>query len=88
MALVGAYVLAGELSKGNYKNYENLLKPFIEKNQALANTSARIMKNPFYYQLLSLIPSFAIRYFKNLGLKKTAIAAKSITLKDYDETDC
>lgn len=44
LALAGAYVLAGELAS-NYSEalprYEALMRPFIEKNQALAKTALR-----------------------------------------------
>lgn len=47
LAMVGAYILAGELkaAQGNYKtafeNYENVFKPFIERKQKVAQTFAK-----------------------------------------------
>ncbi|TKK67444.1 hypothetical protein FC093_14195 [Ilyomonas limi] len=47
LAMVGAYILAGELKEenGNYKaafeRYENIFKPFIERKQNIAQTFAR-----------------------------------------------
>ena len=49
LALIGAYVLAGELheAKGNHKiafqNYEKIMRSFVEKNQNLAKKSANLM---------------------------------------------
>jgi 2-polyprenyl-6-methoxyphenol hydroxylase-like FAD-dependent oxidoreductase len=48
MALVGAYVLAGEIAtKANYNSafeaYEKLVRPFVEMNQALVDEGKRIM---------------------------------------------
>ena len=49
MALVGAYILAGEIaSKPSYtaafEAYEKLARPFVELNQALVKTGASIMR--------------------------------------------
>ncbi|MBS0652439.1 MAG: FAD-dependent monooxygenase [Verrucomicrobia bacterium] len=94
IAIAGAYVLAGELAEaqGDYKNafssYEQLMRPFAAKNQALAKMSARIMKSSSYSNWVnrigSLLPAKVILYFKKLGLKRTTKAANAITLKDYN----
>jgi 2-polyprenyl-6-methoxyphenol hydroxylase-like FAD-dependent oxidoreductase len=49
MALVGAYILAGEIAtKSNYTSafeaYEKLARPFVEMNQALVETGTSIMR--------------------------------------------
>jgi 2-polyprenyl-6-methoxyphenol hydroxylase-like FAD-dependent oxidoreductase len=49
MALVGAYILAGEIAtKPNYSSafeaYEKLARPFVEMNQALVETGTTIMR--------------------------------------------
>jgi 2-polyprenyl-6-methoxyphenol hydroxylase-like FAD-dependent oxidoreductase len=49
MALVGAYILAGEIAtKPDYtcafKSYEKLARPFVEMNQALVDTGTSIMR--------------------------------------------
>lgn len=98
IAIVGAYVLAGELleTRGDYRRafsqYEKLMRPFINENQALANMSARIMKNSFYshfiYRILSFMPSKVIHYFKNQALKRTTKAANAISLKEYSDKSC
>lgn len=95
IAIIGAYVLAGELAEacGDYQkafsSYEKLLRPFIIKNQKLAEMSARIMQGSFFsrmlYVLLSIMPMGVIHYFKNLGLKRISEAANALTLKDYHE---
>jgi len=93
IAIAGAYVLAGELAEaqGDYKRaffrYEQLVRPFAEKNQALAKMSARIMKSSSYSKWInligSLLPAKVILYFKKLGLKRTTKAANALILKDY-----
>ena len=53
VALVGAYILAGEIAcnKSNknkaFENYESLMKEFIQKNQELAKMSAAIMEGNY-----------------------------------------
>jgi 2-polyprenyl-6-methoxyphenol hydroxylase-like FAD-dependent oxidoreductase len=49
MALVGAYILAGEIAtKPNYTSafeaYEKLARPFVEMNQALVDTGTSVMR--------------------------------------------
>lgn len=49
VAIVGAYVLANMLAKANgnyeaaFKNYEELMRPFVKKNQGLVDLSVAIM---------------------------------------------
>lgn len=98
IAIVGAYILAGELSEvqGDYQvafsRYEKLMRPFANKNQALAKMSASIMKGSFYSVWLHLVaaimPAKVLHYFKNLGLKRTTKAANALTLKEYNEKNC
>lgn len=93
IAIAGAYVLAGEILEAHgdpkiaFTQYEALLRPFIEQNQALATMSARIMSGSAYSvwlsRLLSIMPAKVIHYFKNLGLKRTIKAANALNLKDY-----
>lgn len=95
IALVGAYVLAGELAeaKGDYttafSKYDTLIRPFITQNQALADMSIRIMTGNIFMkwlqQLMNLLPAKVILYFKNQSLKNTTKAANAITLKDYSQ---
>lgn len=98
MAIVGAYILAGELAEAHgdyavaFSRYEKLLRAFVDKNQALAKMSARIMQGTFYsaclHWLASIMPAKVIHYFKNLGLKRTTKVASAITLKEYVEKNC
>jgi 2-polyprenyl-6-methoxyphenol hydroxylase-like FAD-dependent oxidoreductase len=95
IAIAGAYVLAGELSnaQGDYRvafsRYEELMRPFAEQNQALANMSARIMQGSSYsvwlYRIASIMPAKILHYFKNLALKRTTKAANALILKEYHE---
>lgn len=94
IAIAGAYVLAGELAQaqGDYKQafraYEELVRPFAHKNQALAKMSAHIMNESFYskliYKIMSFIPAKVHHYFKQLALTRTTRAANALTLKDYN----
>jgi 2-polyprenyl-6-methoxyphenol hydroxylase-like FAD-dependent oxidoreductase len=98
IAIAGAYVLAGELLEAHgdpkiaFAQYETLIRPFIEKNQALANMSAQIMSGSAYsvwlHRLGALMPAKVIHYFKNLGLKRTTKAANALNLKDYHVKNC
>lgn len=98
LAIAGAYILAGELleAHGDYSTafsrYENLMRPFAEKNQALVSMSARIMKGSSYsiwlHRIAAVLPAKVLHYFKNLGLKRTTKAANALTLKDYNDKSC
>jgi 2-polyprenyl-6-methoxyphenol hydroxylase-like FAD-dependent oxidoreductase len=93
VALVGAYVLAGELAgkRKDYKNaflsYEANLKEFVKKNQDLAKMSGDLMSAPLWVikAFLRLMPKKWIHFFKNLGLRKTKKAANAIELKAYEK---
>jgi 2-polyprenyl-6-methoxyphenol hydroxylase-like FAD-dependent oxidoreductase len=90
LAMVGAYILAGELklANGNYKTafyqYENILKPFMEKKQKAAQAFAKsfIPKSNFgiwvrnmAFKLMSI--SFIAKLFMN------QFKDKDLKLKDY-----
>lgn len=87
VALVGAYVLANELAEaeGDYTQafirYEEELSEFVKKNQQLAQMSVKLMNSRFAW-LGQLLPTFLIKFFKKRGLRQTAKAANSLTLKD------
>jgi len=97
LALIGAYVLAGELaaSSGAYQaafdQYERELRPFVLVNQALGMKSASLMKskqdkNVFKWlleQLLRLAPGRMLQFFIDRSTQRIHQAANSITLKDY-----
>ena len=70
-----------------FSQYEKRMRPFADKNQALAKLSAGIMKGSFYsvwlYRLVAIMPAKVLLFFKNLGLKRTTRAANALILKEY-----
>jgi 2-polyprenyl-6-methoxyphenol hydroxylase-like FAD-dependent oxidoreductase len=97
LALVGAYVLAGELASaaGDYRsafaNYENAMRGFVEANQKFALNSLSNMVPRTQAQLW--LQSMAMRVLPHIPWKKSIVekivadiqrAANAITLKDYD----
>ena len=98
IAIVGAYILAGELADARgeteiaFPSYEKLLRPFAKQNQDLAKMSARIMSGSSYsvwlHQLGTMMPAKLIHYFKRLALKRTTKAANALTLKEYYGKNC
>lgn len=94
-ALIGAYVLAGELAEasGDYKTafrqYDKLLRNFIKQNQDIAKMSASIMGSDsswlawLHKYLMKIMPDSWISFLKKIGLKRITKAANSIALKNY-----
>lgn len=95
IAIAGSYVLAGELLEAKddpklaFAKYEMLMRPFVQKNQKLANMSAKIMSGSAYsvwlHRIGARMPEKLILYFKNLALKRITKAANALNLKDYHE---
>ncbi len=98
VAIVGAYVLAGELAKGAedhltaFTEYEMTLRKFVKANQELAKMSGALMGDKdeswiswLSYHVMSLAPLKWIQYFKTLGVKKINKAANDLILKDYSD---
>jgi 2-polyprenyl-6-methoxyphenol hydroxylase-like FAD-dependent oxidoreductase len=97
LALIGAYVLAGELAaaSGDYQTafhqYEKEMRPFVAINQALGIKSANLMrskenKNVFMWlleQIMRLAPGRMIQFFINRSTRRIHEAANAITLRDY-----
>lgn len=97
LALIGAYVLAGELatSKGAYRaafeHFEKEMRPFVAINQSLGQKSANLMrsnekKNFFTWlqeKLMRIAPGKLIEYYINRSTNRIQKAAKAIKLKDY-----
>src|SRR5262245_45589156 len=97
LALIGAYVLAGELAaaSGAYQTaldqYEKEMRPFVMLNQALGLKSANLMrskgkKNVFMWlleQIMRIAPGRMIEFFINRSTRRIHQAANAITLKDY-----
>jgi 2-polyprenyl-6-methoxyphenol hydroxylase-like FAD-dependent oxidoreductase len=93
LALVGAYILAGELKRadGNYTHaftrYEEQMRPFIQKNQKLGVMMAKNMvessagslwmRNQFMH-----IPGF-MGFLQKLGDKKVAEVKNAVEIKEY-----
>jgi 2-polyprenyl-6-methoxyphenol hydroxylase-like FAD-dependent oxidoreductase len=97
LALIGAYVLAGELAaaSGTYQaafaQYEKEMRPFVMLNQALGIRSANLMKSkqktdPLAWlleQLMRIAPGRMIQFFIDRSTSRIHQAANAITLKDY-----
>jgi 2-polyprenyl-6-methoxyphenol hydroxylase-like FAD-dependent oxidoreductase len=97
LALIGAYVLAGELAAASgayqtaFHQYEKELRPFVVLNQALGIKSANLMrsrevKNAFTWlleQMMRISPGRLIEFFINRSTRRIHQAANSIALKDY-----
>ncbi|MDQ0202228.1 2-polyprenyl-6-methoxyphenol hydroxylase-like FAD-dependent oxidoreductase [Neobacillus ginsengisoli] len=93
LALVGAYVLAGELKAvhGDYARafvaYEQEMRKFVEKNQKIGLMAARSMIEKsnfkiFLRNLMLRVPTLMVVQFKMIS-KMIAKAANGIKLKDY-----
>lgn len=96
VALVAAYVLAGELliAKGDFPsaflNYERALRSFVTKNQKLAIQGEAATKNSdetwfsrLIFHITRLLPESAIQFLARHRLNQIAKAANAISLKDY-----
>jgi 2-polyprenyl-6-methoxyphenol hydroxylase-like FAD-dependent oxidoreductase len=93
LALIGAYVLAGELAAASgahqtaFDRYEEVMRPFVAANQALGIRSANLMKskgakNPIGW-LLELVPGWMTEFLIKRSTRRIHQAANAITLKDY-----
>lgn len=94
LALVGAYVLAGEIAAANgnmtqaFKNYETIMRPFAEKNQKIAPIALKGMIAPSkshirIRNLMFHVPSLFIFMNKQIlnMIQKAATAIKLTYLK-------
>jgi 2-polyprenyl-6-methoxyphenol hydroxylase-like FAD-dependent oxidoreductase len=98
LALIGAYVLAGELYKARsdykraFSEYENKLRPFVKQNQLLAIKAAKLMnrqeQNRFVTWLHELVlkcaHGFWVSFFTERARRRIKRAANAITLEDYE----
>lgn len=91
MAVVGAYVLAGELAQAGldhaaaFARYEAQLRPFVEKCQAMADGVDWFIPNSKFkfwmsQQLWKLLPYTP---WKNMMIELPGKVARSIELKEY-----
>jgi len=96
VAMVGAYVLAGELAESQgdhiraFSRYEELLRKFVKKNQKLAQMSVKLMSSTdsswvawVHHGFMRLFPQRWIHFFKKWALKHVSKAAHAIRLKNY-----
>ena len=97
LALIGAYVLAGELAaaSGDYSRafaeYERAMRPFVEANQALGLRSSKIMlsgenksvSGRLLKQFMQLMPGPVLEWIINRSTERIRKAANAISLKDY-----
>jgi 2-polyprenyl-6-methoxyphenol hydroxylase-like FAD-dependent oxidoreductase len=97
IALIGAYVLAGELSaaSGNhlraFAEFESVMRPFVTANQALGLKSAKLMRSGernslaewLVKHLMRIMPGRATEWIINRSTKRIREAANAIRLKDY-----
>ena len=97
LALIGAYVLAGELAATSgdclraFAEYENAMRPFVEANQALGLRSSKIMlsgKNKsvsgfLLKQFMRIMPGPVLEWIINRSTERIRKAANAISLKDY-----
>ncbi len=97
IALIGAHVLAGELAAapGDYPRafaeFERVMRPFIEANQALGLRSAKLMRSGektsvggwLLKQLMRLVPGRMTEWLIRRSTERITRAANAIHLKDY-----
>lgn len=96
LALVGAYVLAGELklAQGDYTKafaaYEQEMRAFVEKNQKIGLTAAEGMVASSSFKIMlqnwMLRVPFLMNAIFHMISKMIAKAANGIELKGYEET--
>jgi 2-polyprenyl-6-methoxyphenol hydroxylase-like FAD-dependent oxidoreductase len=97
LALIGAYVLAGELAAASgarqtaFDQYEKEMRPFVALNQALGIKSANLMRSkeksdPLTWltaQIMQMAPARMLEFVINRSTRRIHQAANAITLKDY-----
>jgi len=97
LALIGAYVLAGELAAASgayqtaFDQYEKEMRSFVMLNQALGLKSAKLMKSKgkknvftrLLEQIMRIAPGRMIQFIINRSTRRIHQAANAITLKDY-----
>lgn len=97
IALIGAYVLAGELATASgtypaaFAEFEKVMRPFIEANQALGLKSAKLMRSGeqksivgwLLSQLMRIMPGRMTEWIINRSTERINRAANAIHLKEY-----
>jgi 2-polyprenyl-6-methoxyphenol hydroxylase-like FAD-dependent oxidoreductase len=96
LALIGAYVLAGELAAASgayqtaFHRYEKEMRPFVALNQELGVRSASLMTSKgksvsawLLEQIMRVAPGQMVQFFIDRSTRRIQHAANAITLKDY-----
>lgn len=96
IALIGAHVLAGELAVAGdhpraFAEFENVMRPFVQANQALGLKSAELMRSGdrksvaswLLRQLMRIAPGRMTEWIINRSTERITRAANAIHLKDY-----
>ena len=97
LALIGAYVLAGELAAASgdclraFSEYESAMRSFIEANQALGLRSSKMMFSGenksvsgwLLKQFMRIMPGPVIEWLINRSTERIRKAVNAISLKDY-----
>src|SRR5262249_50411481 len=97
IALIGAHVLAGEVAAAArdharaFAEFENVMRPFVEANQALGLRSAKLMRSGerqsvggwLLKQLMRIVPGRITQWIINRSTERITRAANAIRLKDY-----
>jgi len=97
LALIGAYVLTGELAAASgdplaaFAEYESLMRPFVEANQALGLRSSKIMRSGetksvrgwLLKNLMRILPGPVTEWLIKRSTERITKAANAISLKDY-----
>jgi 2-polyprenyl-6-methoxyphenol hydroxylase-like FAD-dependent oxidoreductase len=97
LALIGAYVLAGELATASgayqaaFRQYETEMRSFVMLNQELGLKAANLMKskerkNLFMWlldRMMRIAPGRVLEFFINRSTRRIHQAANAIALKDY-----
>jgi 2-polyprenyl-6-methoxyphenol hydroxylase-like FAD-dependent oxidoreductase len=96
LALIGAYVLAGELAAASgtyqtgFQQYEREMRPFVALNQELGARSAKLMRQKdkrvstwLLEQIMRIASGRMIEFFIHRSTRRIQHAANAITLKDY-----
>jgi 2-polyprenyl-6-methoxyphenol hydroxylase-like FAD-dependent oxidoreductase len=97
LALIGAYVLAGEFAAASgtyqaaFRQYEKEMRPFVMLNQELGLKAANLMKskerrNLFMWlldRMMRIAPGRMIEFFINRSTRRIHQVANAIVLKDY-----
>jgi 2-polyprenyl-6-methoxyphenol hydroxylase-like FAD-dependent oxidoreductase len=97
IALIGAHVLAGELAAASgdplraFAEFESVMRPFVEANQAMGLKSAKLMSSGetksvvgwLLKQLMRLMPGRVTEWIIKRSTERITQAANAIHLKDY-----